>query len=559
MDALPPELVSSILSWLDRDRDFCRARAAHRCFCVSSDAEVERRLGRWRNRRTPVDFCVVGLVEALEILVDRGAVVGADCAHAAVSHGHLHVLRFFVARGIALDAAPMRRRMGAVRAYGGLARPVPPPANALLMAVSGGRADIVSFLLDRGVTVDGGVALIDHAAASGDLATVELLHRAVSPCHKATTKAMDDAAAGGHLDIVQFLHANRCEGCTKDAMDGAATAGHLAVVRWLHENRPEGCTTAAMDRAASNGHLAVVRWLHENRTEGCTTAAMDCAAAGGHLGIVRWLHHNRSEGCTFNALNQAAASGHHEVVRFLHSQRTEGYAGAAINHAAARGHLATFQYLCEYRCPPCERAIGPDVDSQDLSALATLRHCVWNYFGVMTALGFAVKNGHWEVARYAATRVCHMHPEGKLPVAVNGGKNTMAAGTVAMVDYDSGLWALLAVAGTPTGLEQASRKSSAPSYSSAVFDFAAYCGRLGSVRWLHEHRTEGCTTEATDWAAINGHRDVVVYLHENRPEGCTIRALDTHDETIRQFLLHHRPDDCRRPAQRPYRLPWLPL
>lgn len=330
MEALPPELVSSVLSWLDRDRDFCRARAAHRCFWADSGAEVERRLGRWRNRKAPVDFCAVGLVEALEILVDRGAIIGADCVRAAAAHGHLNVLRFLVARGIALDVAP-RRRMGAVRAYGGPARPAPSPPSALLTAVSAGHADIVSFLCECGMTAGGGIALIDRASTSGHLAIVELLHRMASPRHEATTSAMDNAAAGGYLDIVQFLHANRREGCTKGAMDGAAAAGHLAVVRWLHENRTEGCTTNAMDYAASGGHTATVRWLHENRTEGCTACAMDWAAAGGHQDAVRFLHANRSEGCTTDAMDRAAANDHFGIVRFLHANRTEGCTTAAMD------------------------------------------------------------------------------------------------------------------------------------------------------------------------------------------------------------------------------------
>jgi hypothetical protein len=47
-------------------------------------------------------------------------------------------------------------------------------------------------------------------------------------------------------------------------MDWAAENGHLQVVEWLHENRTEGCTTNAMDSATHNGHLHVVEWLHEN-------------------------------------------------------------------------------------------------------------------------------------------------------------------------------------------------------------------------------------------------------------------------------------------------------
>lgn len=45
---------------------------------------------------------------------------------------------------------------------------------------------------------------------------------------------------------------------TTRAMDGAAAAGHLPMVAWLHE-QGHGCTTAAMDLAAQGGHLEIVQ------------------------------------------------------------------------------------------------------------------------------------------------------------------------------------------------------------------------------------------------------------------------------------------------------------
>lgn len=40
----------------------------------------------------------------------------------------------------------------------------------------------------------------------------------------------------------------------------------------------QGCTHRAMDGAAGNGHLEVIQWLHENRNEGCTGDAIFYAA-----------------------------------------------------------------------------------------------------------------------------------------------------------------------------------------------------------------------------------------------------------------------------------------
>ena len=39
---------------------------------------------------------------------------------------------------------------------------------------------------------------------------------------------------------------------------------------------------------------------------------------------------------------------------------------------------------------------------------------------------------------------------------------------------------------------------------------------LEVVKWLHENRTEGCSTYVMNYAAENGHLEVVKWLHENR-------------------------------------------
>ena len=44
---------------------------------------------------------------------------------------------------------------------------------------------------------------------------------------------MDWAAGIGYLDIVQWSHFNRSEGCSSNAMAWASKKGHLDVVKWL--------------------------------------------------------------------------------------------------------------------------------------------------------------------------------------------------------------------------------------------------------------------------------------------------------------------------------------
>ncbi|CAB1106367.1 unnamed protein product [Ectocarpus sp. CCAP 1310/34] len=134
--------------------------------------------------------------------------------------------------------------------------------------------------------------------------------------------AMDKAAQGGHIDVLQLLHDQGHE-CTTNAMDWAAAFGKTETVKWLSENREEGCTKDAIDHAAAGGHLETVQWLHENRREGCTRFALTDAAGNGHMETVKWLHRNRPEGCGRRAMDDAAANGHVKMVRWLYDNRCD--------------------------------------------------------------------------------------------------------------------------------------------------------------------------------------------------------------------------------------------
>lgn len=62
-------------------------------------------------------------------------------------------------------------------------------------------------------------------------------------------------------------------------------------------------------------------------------------------------------------------------------------------------------------------------------------------------------------------------------------------------------------------------------WSADAMDFAARLGQLNVIKFLHENRTEGCTTDAMDFAAMRGRLDIVKFLNENRAEGY-VYAMD---------------------------------
>ncbi|GAB9470964.1 hypothetical protein Gpo141_00008191 [Globisporangium polare] len=56
-------------------------------------------------------------------------------------------------------------------------------------------------------------------------------------------------------------------------------------------------------------------------------------------------------------------------------------------------------------------------------------------------------------------------------------------------------------------------------------DGAAQNNHLHVVKWLHENRSEGCTTEAMNAAASRGGVEIVLFLHEHRSAGCDLFAV----------------------------------
>lgn len=241
---------------------------------------------------------------------------------------------------------------------------------AVQSAASVGSLELLMALMEhtRGLNYyRSGRTMMQLAAYHGHLRVVQWLCGNNTRC---TNEAMDNAAASGHLEIVQLLHQHQRYACSTHAMDKAAAHNHLHVVEWLHKHRQEGCTKAAMDGAAANGYLSMVQWLHGNRTEGCTVAAMNEAAGNGHVDVVRYLHAHRLEGCTEAAMDQAAAHGHIRIVAWLAAHRTEGCSQLAVELAAGNGHVQVLVFL--------HRSYGTECD------VASLAHAKRNgHYGVL--------------------------------------------------------------------------------------------------------------------------------------------------------------------------------
>jgi ankyrin repeat protein len=133
---------------------------------------------------------------------------------------------------------------------------------------------------------------INIASKYGHLKIVIFLFKHnVKPSHH----AINDAAANGYLNIVEFLikHVKP----TKDAIKWASYYGYLDIVKFLVKNYIKP-TSEALVYASTKGHLEIVKYLVSVGIEPSYNA-MDQACNHGRLEIVRYF----IEDCGYHMLS----------------------------------------------------------------------------------------------------------------------------------------------------------------------------------------------------------------------------------------------------------------
>ncbi|KAJ3105616.1 hypothetical protein HDU97_007823 [Phlyctochytrium planicorne] len=384
------------------------------------------------------------------------------------------------------------------------------------------------------------------AAFRGNLDSIEFLRRIGSRGFDAMT--VDNAAASGNLELLQWLHSKRPKIFRKKklwwnsrlmlstipAVACAAMYGQLVAVEWFLEKdcdvgwktmywatannhhdivkRLYGHNGSALAYhrlqswkvrgAIENGHMEIIKWIHETFQQDYRSENMETAAANGHLEMVKWLHENCPEGCSEAAMDGAARNGHLEVVKWLHGLGSAGCSVDAMDGAARHGHLDVVEWLHQNREEGCsERAMKLAARGGHIHVVEWLlanRSETWeSAFG--SPLHEAAKNGHLDIVK----------------LLVGFGYRSWFTAT----DDAAGNGHLEVL----EFLHE--HKLADESYTKEAMDRAARGGYLEVVKWLHANREEGCTQDAVDWAAGNGHIEVMKWLRQNRTEGFSLKAF----------------------------------
>ncbi|KAG6617509.1 RxLR effector candidate precursor [Phytophthora cinnamomi] len=137
-----------------------------------------------------------------------------------------------------------------------------------------------------------------------------------------------DVAVYRNLQRVIIAHGNS-RPCTGRALDFAAAHGHLGVLRMSRASRRGRFSSAALTGAAANGHLDVVKWLSKK------------------LRAVKNRHLYLDE-----ALRAAAVNGHVEVVRFLRTRCGQPAITFALQLAAGRNQVSVVKMLLPWMFVP---------------------------------------------------------------------------------------------------------------------------------------------------------------------------------------------------------------
>ena len=142
------------------------------------------------------------------------------------------------------------------------------------------------------------------AVSRGMRAAVAATKRAVLAT-KLTVKKPEEGEAvmKGYLSTLKHMHSRGRLSRKKDLCEDAARGGHLDVLKWARENDcPWDKWTCAF--AAEGGHLEILKWAREN---GCPWDEGTCsyAAYGGHLDVLQWA---RANGCPWDEISRRLAT-----------------------------------------------------------------------------------------------------------------------------------------------------------------------------------------------------------------------------------------------------------
>eukprot|EP00953_Heterococcus_sp_UTEX-ZZ885_P031703 16610-Heterococcus_DN1.PRE.7 len=310
-------------------------RLAHECGLNFDNKKLHRIAGRAANLCALQAACELGLQLTDDVLIGAAAAASVSklqwlhvemgcrlppsvCYHAARS-GSIDSLRWLIQHVSALNA------------------------ETCAGAAAGAHIHVLQYLRDEGCEWD--ECTCSTAAWHGHLPTLQWLHE--QGCPWDPNEICGDAAYSGSIKMLVYLREQGCQ-YVEDTMMSAAMKGQLAVCQYLVAEQCL-CDTRACGEAASGGHMEIVRFLHES---GCPWDVDTIGVRAAESDNVELLRYLRQQGCVFtaDAMTAAAALGHLQTCKFLRAEQCP-WDAIACRYAALNSHVETLRWLHEQGCP----------------------------------------------------------------------------------------------------------------------------------------------------------------------------------------------------------------
>lgn len=225
------------------------------------------------------------------------------------------------------------------------------------------------------------------------------------------------------------------------------------------------------------GSVDVVQWMQRRGLAVQYLPITFAATEHGHLELLRFVHASGHLTFPVTTIDLAATHGHLDIVQFLHAFPEQLCSSAAMNGAARNGHVAIVRFLHAHRTEG-------DVNS---------------------AMRLATEHGHVACVRYL----------------FESASADMSSVRVPREDLVN----IAAARGHLACLEYFHSRSDYFRFTERAMHKAAVANHFAVVRFLHEHRTEGCRVDTLFDADARGLHHIVDYLCTHRPMANAARAI----------------------------------
>ncbi|KAL2917029.1 hypothetical protein HK105_203461 [Polyrhizophydium stewartii] len=190
------------------------------------------------------------------------------------------------------------------------------------------------------------------------------------------TLAEDAATVGALWLLRELIDERRSVEPSERLATTAARSGQLAVIKFLHERSPDGSWSQAVATAAIiGGHIDVAEWLLANRSEGCDRGQLYEVIRSKHPdSFVKMIVNRGWMEVDTDAVYDAAASRSVDMVQYLRTKGGDELFDADIMNEAASNSAAMLEWLHrEFGFVPTMTAVWRATQSGAANAMVWLR------------------------------------------------------------------------------------------------------------------------------------------------------------------------------------------